>query len=89
MPDASAELRDRVMAALGTVSDKDGVIVYGEGRVLAYRDPHPVDGAAVLIALSEEETPTRKHPVAHLPADGERPRWDARTHPVQLDLPER
>lgn len=74
------------MSALATVSDRDGVIVHGAGRVLAYRDPHPVDGAAVLIAL-EDETPTRRHPVQDLPDDGERLRADVRRLPVQLDMP--
>lgn len=82
----TATLRDRVMAALATTSDNDGVIVHGQDRVLAYRPPS-LNGCAVLITL-EDETPTRRHPVQELPADGKRPRWDARTHPVQLDLPE-
>ena len=80
-----AKLRDKVLAALETVREADGVIVHGAGRVLAFRPPS-LNGSAVLIAL-EDETPIRRHPVRDLPADGERPRWDARNHPVQLDIP--
>lgn len=92
---APATLRDQVMGALATVADADGVIVHGQGRVLAFRQPS-LNGAAVLIDLDHgdvDPTPprqkpvTRKHPVAHLPADGERLRADARTHPVQIPLP--
>lgn len=80
-----ATLRDRVLDAVASVKDADGVIVHGAGRVLAWRPPS-LNGGAVVIAL-EDETPTRRHPVQHLSADGERPRWDARNHPIQLDLP--
>lgn len=81
-----ATLRDRVLDAVASVKDADGVIVHGAGRVLAWRPPS-LNGGAVLIAL-EDETPTRCHPVQDLPADGdERLRADARNHPVQLDLP--
>lgn len=93
---ATANLRDRVMSALDTIRDADGAIIYGDGRVLAWRPPHPIEGGAVLIDLDHgdvDPTPprqkpvTRKHPVQHLPADGERLRADARTHPVQIPLP--
>lgn len=76
-----ATLRERVLAALETVREADGVIVHGAGRVLAFRPPS-LNGSAVLIDLDHDDPPAtepRQEPV----------RADVRRLPVQLDLPER
>lgn len=80
MPASAPDLRSRVMAALAATHDRDGVIVHGEGRVLAWRPPHPVDGGAVLVDLDHGDgspAPSRQEPV----------RADVRRLPVQLDMP--
>lgn len=66
-------MRERVLAALATLNEADGAIIYGAGRVLAYRPPS-LNGCAVLIDLDDE---------ALQPASREPLRADARRHPAR------